>query len=103
MADNFQVRGQYRAAAQSVKDVIDNLAPTRRPAGSPSRVEESQVDALLAVALSNLAVAEAIHRVALAVEARDERPVVVNSTGSVTLDPDAVAEALTKIINREQP
>lgn len=55
MTEDWRTRGQYLAAAQSIKDTIDET----RGYGP-----ELAIQATLTVALSNLAVAEAVHRVA---------------------------------------
>lgn len=90
MTDNFQVRGQYRAAAQSVQDFIESMNGGARDAGRGAAV----------IALSNLAVAEAIHRVAACLE--KGTPVMIESRGTVELDPTSVAEAIEKILNRKE-
>lgn len=87
---DYRTHGQYRAAAESVMDLLQELRNGQR------------LDPLVgaaAIALSNLAIAEAIHRVAATL---GSVPVVVNSTGSVTLDPEAVAEAVNQILNRKE-
>lgn len=91
MADNYQVRGQYRAAAQSVFDLLKEVR-------DGNRLDPLIGDAT--VALSNLAVAEAIHRVAACLE--KGTPVMIESRGTVELDPTSVAEAITKILNRKE-
>jgi len=86
MTDNFQTRGQYDEALQSVFDYkqdrdTEGLGP-------------------VLIALSNLAVAEAIHRVAACLE--KGTPVMIESRGMVELDPTSVAEAINKILNKER-
>jgi len=88
--DGYKTQGQYRAAGQSIKDVVDNVRAN-------SNLEREQVYATLAVALSNLAVTEAIHRVAACLE--KGTPVMIESRGTVELDPTAVAESIQKILD----
>ena len=96
---------QYRATLQSIMDTRDEARD-----GATSG-QQLQIEATLAVALSNLAVAEAIHQFRESIEGdwqaliealAKERPIVVNTTGEVTLDPEATAEAINRIL-RSKP
>jgi len=53
-----------------------------------------------AIAAGLLAVAEAIH---LLTEAVGSRPVEIVSNGSVTLDPEAVAQTVSRILGKDKP
>lgn len=88
--DDFQTSGQYLAAARSIKDLLDYMR-------NNTRVD---VQGLVVIALSNLAVAEAIHRVAAVLE--KGAPVSVVSTGTIDLDPDKVAATIQAILLRKE-
>lgn len=88
---------QYRAAIDAIADLTQEIERSAAPTSTEGRLLNALGHA--AVAESNLAVAEAIHRVAASL---GSVPVVVNSTGSVTLDPEAVAEAVNQILNRKE-
>lgn len=79
MTDDYHLAPQYKAAAASIYEVV--------------QIGELELDlsAQVCIALSNLAIAEAVHMLAGAIR---ERPVVVNSTGTIDLDPEKVAAAI---------
>lgn len=88
--DDFQTSGQYLAAARSIQDLLDYMR-------NNTRVD---VQGLVVIALSNLAVAEAIHRVASVLE--KGTPISVVSTGTIDLDPDKVAATIQAILLRKE-
>lgn len=90
---------QYLVAAKAIEDLTNTVRYSIGKRTTDVESVELLGDGLVAIALSNLAVAEAIHRVAASL---GSVPVVVNSTGSVTLDPEAVAEAVNQILNRKE-
>ena len=66
MSDRDTDRPQYTASMKSIWDTLEGYRDSRE------RPELLMVEATLTVALSNMAVAEAIHRVAAAVEHREQ-------------------------------
>lgn len=58
MSGDWKVTGQYYAAARSISELIDDNAHDDIPPA------DLAVSAQICIALSNLAVAEAVHRVA---------------------------------------
>lgn len=91
MTDNFQTRGQYRAAAESVAELLDDIEAIETQHDKWA----VEVSAQVCIALSNLAVAEAIHRVAAVLE--KGTPVAINTTGTIDLNPTSVAQAWRQI------
>ena len=89
--DSYRTRGQYKAAARSIYEFQNDW--------ESGLLDERGVafTGPVLVALSNLAVAEAIHELR---QQLHKVPVVVNTTGSVDLNPDAVAGALARLLNK---
>jgi len=78
---------QYLATTEAIQEYSN----------SGVRGEDLVLDGNVVIALSNLAVAEAVHLLTAAIKVR---PVEITTTGSLTLDPEKVAAALQASIDK---
>ncbi len=90
MGDPYE---RYTAATETIQSTLAQYVREETP------LPELMFQATIGISLSNLAVAEAIHMLR---EQLSAQPVEITTTGSVTLDPEAVAATVRKILGRRE-